>query len=219
MDSACAAFGVATRGRMLRLVHLARRSGALQSSLRARMRAAGLDREKGLHQRRFLGEEVRRRIDVSADRAQPAGCDQRRHRARQGRYQRHEWRGLQPRAEGREIQDRIRLRRQRQAAQPLRCGRALPRRRLRPVQIPSLPGRAAGVRAGRTGRVLRRRSGQFQLPALRPRHEPAARLRGRQAGKNRRLFSIQRQRCPSWRVGHDTRESRQHPAPAHHRAA
>ena len=48
----------------------------------------------------------------------------------------------------------------------LRRRRSLSRRRLQPVQIPPLSGSAAGLRAGIRHRLLRRRPGQFRVPAL-----------------------------------------------------
>ena len=51
----------------------------------------------------------------------------------------------------------------------LRRGDPLPRRPVPPVQVPPLPGRAAGLRPRVRHRLLRRRPGQLQLPPLRPR--------------------------------------------------
>ena len=56
------------------------------------------------------------------------------------------------------------------------------------VSLQALHGRAAGVRAGTADRVLRRRPGQFRIPALRPRHLPVPRLRKRPAGQGRRII-------------------------------
>ncbi len=70
--------------------------------------------------------------------------------------------GGQARGQGRDRQGMHRRRRR----LSLRCRRALQRRRLQPLQIPPLPGCAPCVRAGAGDRVLRRRPGQFRVPAL-----------------------------------------------------
>ena len=66
-------------------------------------------------------------------------------------------------------------------AQPLRRGHALSRRHLQPVHVQEVHRRAPGVRARVRHRLLRRRSRQLQVPALRPRRRLLPRLRQRQA--------------------------------------
>jgi hypothetical protein len=50
------------------------------------------------------------------------------------------------------------------------------------LQVPQVLRRPAGLRAGARHRVLRRRSGQLQLPPLQPRYGLPSPLRGRAAG-------------------------------------
>ena len=85
---------------------------------------------------------------------------------------------------------------------------------LQALQIPQILRRRLVYRAGVPGRLFRRRSGQFQLPALRPRcaflriYEKASRSRRPTTCKwNPRAAGARR-------AGLRRRQSRQHPAPA-----
>ena len=64
----------------------------------------------------------------------------------------------------------------------LRRGHPLRRRRVQPLPLQEVHRRAPGVFAGGAARLLRRRPGQLQLPALRGRLRAVPGLRGRPAG-------------------------------------
>ena len=73
---------------------------------------------------------------------------------------------------------------------------ALPRRPLRPVPLPALPGRPHGLRARVRHRLLRRRPRQLHVPPLRPRHVARPRLRRRQAAPDEELPGLEPGRAP-----------------------
>ena len=66
----------------------------------------------------------------------------------------------------------------------------LPGRGLPPLPVQEIHRRPPRLRAGAADRLLRRRSGQFRVPALRPRHLPVPRLRERQAGQAQALPQV-----------------------------
>jgi len=116
---------------------------------------------------------------VPGDGGQPARRDHERHRRGQGGHAGARRGGVQRGREGGDREDREGLRDQRERA--LRRREPLSRGPLRPLQIPTLPGRAPGVRPRVRDRVLRRRPGQLRVSPLRPRCLVRARVRGRRA--------------------------------------
>ncbi len=106
-----------------------------------------------------------------------------------------------------------------QPGAPLQRGDALPRRPLRPVPLPALPGRAHGLRARVRHRLLRRRPRQLHVPALRPRPVVRPRLRRRQAAPDPELPGLERRRPQGGRPGLRLRPpGRDRPAADHRRA-
>ena len=159
----------------------------------------------------FLAAGTDRGAHLPGRAGRGAGRHHRRHRAdlrgrrRQGR------RGLRRRPRGRHRRRRAR-RLRRRSALPLPGDQLLPGRPVQGLQLPPLRRRAAGVRAGARRGLVRRRSGQLQLPPLRPRLRVPAALRGRQAGRDAGLPGLVDRRAAGRRAGVRLRQSR--PAPS-----
>ena len=84
---------------------------------------------------------------------------------------------------------------------PLRRRAAVSGQRVLAVPVQEIHRRAPGVRARAADRVLRRRSGQLHVSALRLRHGAVPRLREQRPGGEPRLPEVVRQRAPptaSW---------------------
>ena len=105
------------------------------------------------------------------------------------------------------------------SALPLPGDQLLPGRPVQGLQVPPLRRRAAGVRAGVRRGLVRRRPGQLQLPALRPRLRVPAALRKRQAGRDARLPGLVQQRAAGRRAGVRLRQSGRHRAAPDRRPA
>ena len=98
----------------------------------------------------------------------------------------------------------------------LQRGDALPRRPVRPVPLPALPGRPHGLRARVRHRLLRRRPRQLHVPPLRPRHVARPRLRRRQAAPDQGLPGLEPGRPEGGRRGLRLRPPGRHRPAAHH---
>ncbi len=105
--------------------------------------------------------------------------------------------------EGGHGHDRERL--QRPDRPSLRRGEAVPGRRVPPLPLQEVHGRAPRVRARAGDRLLRRRSRQLHLPPARPRRLALPRLRERTAGEARLVPEVEHdrrlRRRPRVRVG------------------
>ena len=142
----------------------------------------------------------------------------RRHAAREcGGYVRHEYRGCAARATRRDEHHRERIARQNRTAQ--RCDHALSGRRVPPLSLQEVHGRSSGLCAGSGHRILRRRSGQLRVSALRPLHLPLPRVRKRQGGEDRQLSSLQSDRSAGRRSDFCFWSSRRHKSIEHARAS
>ena len=166
----------------------AQRPGDDEPPLRPRLHRGALHRREGPREDRLPRADAGRGADVPGRGGEPAHRDHRRHRPRAtARPQGLDGRGVRRTPCAAEM---ARIEKEcptsRRAA--LRRGDALPGRALPPLHVPPLPGRAARLRPGVRHRLLRRRPGQLQVPALRPRRRLLARLRGRQAGAARSNF-------------------------------
>ena len=82
-----------------------------------------------------------------------------------------------------------------------RRGHALPGRPVPPLPLQEIHRRAAGLRAREGHRLLRRRSRQLRVSALRPRHLLLPRLREWQAGQDRALPEVEPGRREGRRAG------------------
>ena len=174
--------------RLQRLVREPRRARHDEPPLRARLRASALRSGAQLHRGRILREDAAGGARVSGLPDQLAGQHHARHQASDGRDGGRGGRGLQRQAARglREHRERVL---QRRPADPVPSGAAVPRRHLRSVPLQEVHRRAAGVRARGDDRVLRRRSRQLHVPALRRGLRVPARVRERQARDARRTTS------------------------------
>ena len=167
---------------LLGQLRLGARPGDDQPPLRPLLHRAALHPGEGLREERLPRHDGGRRGEVPRAGGQPAGGHLRRHRADEQGHRGEErprlLRGPARRAGGHRegVPDRRHA--------PLRGGEPLPRRRLQPLQVPALPGRAPGLRPGVRHRLLRRRPRQLHVPALRPGRRLRPRLPGRQAGRS-----------------------------------
>ena len=192
--------------RLLGVVRVRRRAGDDQPSLRQRVPFGTLRRQPQLHAGRLHLGSPGTRAEMPGDGARPARHHQRRHAADERGARRQAWRRLHPRAAGRRKLDREILRRRRRHPLALRRGHALPWWPHRAVPLPPLPGRAAGVRTGPERGLLRRRSGQFQFPALRPRRDVPACVRQRPSGAHA-VLPVRPRRPEGWTAGVHLRQS------------
>ena len=92
----------------------------------------------------------------------------------------------------------------------LRIGDAVSGRPILPLQVQSLRRRAPGVRAGAVDRSVRRRSGQFQFPALVPRFSLMRVYENGKPARTPDLSAVARRRAARRRAGVPRRPSRQH---------
>ena len=187
--------------RRLRLVRLRRRPGHDQPPRRPRRPAKAQQEGQGLRQGRLLRQDARRKSSSRSTRSstcswrsstspsevkaavKPDMTPEQAFEARRGVIAKIEEESAQ--------EDRPAQRRR----------HALPGRPVPPLPLQTLHRRPPGLRPGAADRLLRRRSGQLRLSALRSRRLLLPRLRGRQAGQDRALSQVEqgrRRRTTSW---------------------
>ncbi len=185
---ALAAVGRPLQQRRIGLVRLGQRAGADEPSRRRRCAAQALFGRARLCSRRLLRQDPGRRGQVPRPGAERAGRDRGRHRSGQRRGQAGAEHGrIRKSPAGGDQHDRERVVRQDQVAQ--RRGDAVQRRAVPALPVQEIYRRAAGLRPGAADRFFWRRPRQFRISALRSRHLLLPRLRERQAGQGRRIFS------------------------------
>ena len=199
--------------RLLGLDRLARGAGADQSALYRHLRPAALAARPRLRQRGLPRRRTDRRAQLPRRAGRGAGRHHRRHRADLRRRRWQDRRGIRGRPRGRHRRRRAdRLRRRRPL--PLPGDQLLPGRPVQGLPLQALRRRAAGVLARTRRGLVRRRSGQLQLPALRPRLRVPAPLRGRQAGADSGVPGLGHRAAAGRRSGVRLRQSGQHGAAA-----
>ncbi len=170
----------ALQRRRVRLVCQPARSGADEPPRGARPAAEGVDAPEELRRRRVLREERVGRVEVPGPRAERARLDGECHRARAERGPARRRRRASARS-AQESDCRPRRGEQQGDRTAVRRRVALPEQRVLAVSVQEVHGRPAGVRARAVDRVLRRRSRQLHLSALRLRRGAVPRLRERRA--------------------------------------